>query len=101
LGRKGKWEYFRAIYSRYQQADRQTKRLMLNEFCLPTGYHRKHAIRILNGPPPGTRGNVRRTLYCLPWRATELLRAGVDSCARSLSGCVRFENQRESEVAGL
>jgi hypothetical protein len=55
LGRKGKWEYFRAIYGRYQQADRQAKRVMLNEFCLTTGYHRKYAIRILNGPPPGKR----------------------------------------------
>ncbi len=26
---------------------------MLNEFCLTTGYHRKYAIRILNGPAPG------------------------------------------------
>src|SRR6266436_8925062 len=26
---------------------------MLNEFCLNTGYHRKYAIRLLNGPPPG------------------------------------------------
>ena len=24
-----------------------------NEFCLTTGYHRKYAIRILNGPAPG------------------------------------------------
>jgi hypothetical protein len=55
LGRKGKWEYFRAIYGRYQQADRQGKQVMLNEFCLTTGYHRKYAIRILNGPPPGKR----------------------------------------------
>lgn len=55
LGRKGKWEYFRAIYARYQQADRQAKQVILNEFCLTTGYHRKYAIRILNGPPPGKR----------------------------------------------
>ena len=25
---------------------------MLNEFCLNTGYHRKYAIRLLNGAPP-------------------------------------------------
>jgi len=55
MGRKGKWEYFRAIYGRYQQADRQAKQVMLNEFCLTTGYHRKYAIRILNGPPPEKR----------------------------------------------
>ena len=53
MGRKGKWEYFRVIYGRYGKADRKAKREMLNEFCLTTGYHRKYAIRILNGPAPG------------------------------------------------
>ena len=53
MGRKGKWEYFRVIYGRYCRADRKAKREMLNEFCLTTGYHRKYAIRILNGPAPG------------------------------------------------
>jgi len=57
LGRKGKWEYFRVIYGRYGKADRKAKREMLNEFCLTTGYHRKYAIRILNGPAPGKRPN--------------------------------------------
>ena len=55
MGRQGKWEYFRVIYGRYCQADRKAKREMLNEFCLTTGYHRKYAIRILNGPAPGKR----------------------------------------------
>jgi len=26
---------------------------MLDEFCANTRYHRKHALRLLNGPPPG------------------------------------------------
>ena len=62
MGRQGKWEYFRVIYGRYCNADRKAKREMLNEFCLTTGYHRKYAIRILNGPPPGKRPDrpVRR-----------------------------------------
>ncbi len=55
MGRKGKWEYFRIIYGRYGKADRKAKREMLNEFCLTTGYHRKYAIRIWNGPAPGKR----------------------------------------------
>ena len=46
-------EYFRAIYTRYRQADRKLKQGILNEFCANTGYHRKYAIRLLNGPPPG------------------------------------------------
>src|ERR1017187_1114359 len=32
---------------------------MLDEFCLNTGYHRKYAIRLLNGPPPGKRKEAR------------------------------------------
>lgn len=53
MGHKARWEYFRAVYGRYHQADSTGKRAMLNEFCLNTRYHRKYAIRLLNGPPPG------------------------------------------------
>jgi hypothetical protein len=49
MGQKAKWEYFRAIYERYRQADRKRKHAIL----VNTGYHRKYAIRLLNGPPPG------------------------------------------------
>jgi transposase InsO family protein len=52
LGHKGRWEYLRAIYERYRKAGRKDKHLILNEFCANTGYHRKYAIRRLNGPPP-------------------------------------------------
>jgi len=40
------------IYPRYQKADAEEKRRILDEFCVNCGYHRKHAIRLLNGPPP-------------------------------------------------
>ena len=53
MGHKAKWEYFRAIYERHRKAGREAKHVMLNEFCLNTGYKRKYAIRLLNGPPPG------------------------------------------------
>jgi hypothetical protein len=46
LGHKAKWEYFRAVYERYRKAGREAKQVMLNEFCLNTGYHRKTAIRL-------------------------------------------------------
>ncbi len=36
-----------AIAERYRVADRQSKKLILDEFVKVTGYHRKHAIRIL------------------------------------------------------
>jgi transposase InsO family protein len=52
LGDKGRWEYLRAIYERYQKASRKGKKVILDEFCVNTGYHRKYAIRLLGGPPP-------------------------------------------------
>ncbi len=52
MGNKGRWEYLRAIYGRYQQAGRKAKKVILDEFCENTGYHRKYAIRLLSGPPP-------------------------------------------------
>jgi len=38
LGHKAKWEYFRAVYERYREAGREAKQVMLNEFCMNTGY---------------------------------------------------------------
>ncbi len=61
MSQRAKWEYFRAIYERYRKADRRSKQVILNEFCQATGYHRKYAIRLLNGPPPGPWPLPRRT----------------------------------------
>jgi hypothetical protein len=47
-----RWEYLRVIYPRYRQASREDKRRILDEFCQVTRYHRKSALRLLNGPPP-------------------------------------------------
>jgi hypothetical protein len=55
VGHKARWEYFRAVYGRYQDGNRNARRAILNEFCLNTGYHRKYAIRLLNGAGPGKR----------------------------------------------
>jgi transposase InsO family protein len=52
LGLKGRWEYLRAIYERYQRANRKGKKVILSEFCANTGYNRKYAIRLLNGRQP-------------------------------------------------
>jgi transposase InsO family protein len=53
MGRQSIWEYLRSVYTRYRQAAHEMKRKMLDEFCANTGYHRKYALRLLNGPPPG------------------------------------------------
>lgn len=59
---RSKMEYLEAIYLRYKKATRKEKTLILNEFCLNCGYHRKHAIRLLKNfkrftkPKPKKRG---------------------------------------------
>src|SRR5512134_1158977 len=55
-----KREYVQAIYQRYRRAGRPDKGQILDEFCAVTGYHRKHAIRLLNGPAPGAAGPTRQ-----------------------------------------
>ena len=45
---RSKREYIEAIYLRYKQASRKEKSIILNKFCMNCGYHRKHAIRVLN-----------------------------------------------------
>jgi hypothetical protein len=52
---QAKWEYLKAIHVRYHGASRPLKQRILDEFCEVTGYHRKYALRLLNGPPPGRR----------------------------------------------
>lgn len=61
MGNHGRWEYLRAIYGRYGKAGRKAKQVILSEFCTNTGYHRKYAIRLLNGPRPEKRpGRAKR-----------------------------------------
>ncbi len=57
---RAKGEYVQAIYQRYRHARRPEKRRILDEFCQVVGYHRKHAIRVLNGPAPGAARPPRR-----------------------------------------
>jgi hypothetical protein len=53
-----------AIRQRYQAADRVGKKLILNEFIQVTGYHRKHAIRVLtNQHPTEPKGRTARRVY--------------------------------------
>jgi hypothetical protein len=60
VSRQGKWEYLKAIHARYRHASRAEKHRILDEFCQVTRYHRKAALRLLNGPPPGHRPPPRR-----------------------------------------
>ena len=57
-------ELVTAVADRYRQSTSAEKRLILDEFVALTGYHRKHAVRVLNGSatmPRARRG--RRCVY--------------------------------------
>ena len=70
-----KREYVQAIYQRYRQARRPEKRQILDEFCQVAGYHRKHAIRLLNRPAPGAAAPRRRRAVTYSAAAIDTLRA--------------------------
>lgn len=55
-------EYLEKIRGRYQRAGRLHKSRILEEFCLNCGYHRKHAVRLLNqrGRPKRKAGRKAR-----------------------------------------
>ncbi|MFT0172055.1 integrase catalytic domain-containing protein [Paraburkholderia mimosarum] len=69
-----------AVGERYRRSDRTEKRQILDEFIELTGYHRKHAIRVLcrepqpprakPGPQPRYDGEVRAALITL-WEAAD------------------------------
>jgi transposase InsO family protein len=49
---KSRWDYLKAIYSRYQKVSKPLRARILDEFCQVCGYNRKYAIRLLGGPAP-------------------------------------------------
>lgn len=72
MGGNSRREYLRAIRQRYGEASREEKGVILREFCAVCGYHRKHAIRLLNGRRSVSRRKPgRKPVY----HSTELLRA--------------------------
>ncbi len=74
MSHRSRGEHFQAIYARYRQADGKLKQVILNEFCANTGYHRKYAIQLLNGPPPG---RARQNLLWNEWWETHSMEAAV------------------------
>jgi hypothetical protein len=64
---KSKWDYLKAIYTRYRKASKALRSRILDEFCQVCRYHRKYAIRLLSGPAPQkpttARSQGRRPTY--------------------------------------
>ena len=67
MGGKSRWDYLKAIYSRYKEVSKPLRARILDEFCQVCGYNRKYAIRLLNGPAPqkleGTTAKGHRPTY--------------------------------------
>jgi len=54
ISRQARAEVLRALRERYQQAPKQEKTKVLDEFVAVAGCHRKHAIRLLTGSGAST-----------------------------------------------
>lgn len=70
-----KWEYMKDVSPRYHQASRAEKTRLLDEFCHVYRCHRKHAIRILNGPLPSAHRPKRRGHQTYPADVLGILKA--------------------------
>lgn len=58
---QARWEYMTTVYERYRKAEgRAVKGHILDEFCRTYKCHRKHALRLLNSPPPGEQRPARK-----------------------------------------
>lgn len=60
MGKEPKRQYLASIHKRYRGAGRERRAQILNGFCEDSGYHRKYATRLLNGPPPDPAPRKRR-----------------------------------------
>jgi hypothetical protein len=87
MARRSKQEYLRTIHTRYRQAGRAEKTVMLDEFTRVCGYHRKYALWLLNRPLP-ERPRPRRVARRVP-RYREALIHVLARYGRRPGICVR------------
>lgn len=73
---QAKRELLAAVRPRYRKAHKAEKSRILDEFVANTGYHRKHAIRLLKHGPPPRRAMPRRPRRS-PYRDPEVVRGLV------------------------
>jgi hypothetical protein len=52
--------YLKQLQARYRRASKKDKTIILDEYVKTTGYHRKHAIAVLNGRRERVQGPIRR-----------------------------------------
>ena len=52
MGKEARSELVDALRERYRAAPREAKGRILDEFVAVSGFHRKHAVRLLRSQPP-------------------------------------------------
>jgi hypothetical protein len=92
-------QYLKRLQSRYHQASKQERSTILDEFVKTTGYHRKHAIAVLNGRRERVSGpsqRPRRKIYGAEEAAAlEVLTELFDNiCAKRLRAAMDVELPR-------
>jgi hypothetical protein len=60
VGKQQRRQFLASVHKRYRRAGRRDRAKLLDQFCEDSGYHRKYAIRLLNGPPPDPAPRKRR-----------------------------------------
>lgn len=89
--RRNKHESVAALQARYRRADRAAKARLLDGFCAATGYHRKHAIRLLRDVSTSAARRSRRPrsrLFVRGSRRPAPVRRGQRLAVRQASGTV-------------
>lgn len=71
---RSKREYVEAVFLRYKRASREEKKRILDEFCAVTGYHRKHAIRVLRTFKRFTKPKAKKRGRSPKYRKEEILK---------------------------
>jgi hypothetical protein len=99
-------KYLKQLQVRYRKADKKERSAILDEFVKTTGYHRKHAIAVLNGQRERVTGPIqrpRRKKYGVEEaKAIEMLAELFDHiCSRRLRAAMDAELSNLYEAGGI
>jgi hypothetical protein len=99
-------KYLKQLRARYRQASRRERSTILDEFVKTTGYHRKHAIAVLNGRRQRVSGPIqrpRRKVYGSEEAAAITILADLfdNICSKRLRAAMDVELPRLYEAGTL
>jgi hypothetical protein len=99
-------KYLKQLQARYRKASKKERTAILDEFVKTTGYHRKHAIAVLNGRRERVQGPIRRPRRALygveEAQALDILADLFDNiCSKRLRAAMDAELPRLYEAGVL